>query len=243
MMDNADDDLMQEQEEPELFMFLASTAHDMKNSISVLCCTLERLLVDSSVKTAAAYPQMAHMLYEAKRLNNNLIQLLALYKEVGKPGYPFDPQGIVMSDFVDLVQAQNKVLLASKNITLELDYDPDQDWYFDEDLILGVIGHAINNAVHYTLDKIRLAVFVDGADLEIRVEDNGRGYPVAMLERGNETLSGHGKGVNFATNSTGLGLYFSSEVAKMHKNRGRLGSVRLENGGALGGGCFVLRLP
>jgi hypothetical protein len=50
-------------------------------------------------------------------------------------------------------------------------------------------------------------------------------------------------GVNFMTNSTGLGLYFSSEVARMHKHRGRHGALRLENGGAFGGGCFVLTLP
>ena len=50
-------------------------------------------------------------------------------------------------------------------------------------------------------------------------------------------------GVNFLTNSAGLGLYFSSEVAKMHRHRGRHGTLRLENGGRYGGGCFILRLP
>ena len=49
--------------------------------------------------------------------------------------------------------------------------------------------------------------------------------------------------MNFLTNSSGLGLYFACEVAKMHKHRQRSGSVYLENGGVLGGGCFVLRLP
>jgi hypothetical protein len=29
----------------------------------------------------------------------------------------------------------------------------------------------------------------------------------------------------------------------MHKHRGQGGSLRLENGGAWGGGCFILRLP
>lgn len=237
------DDVPEHQDSPELFMFLASTAHDMKNSISVLCCTLEHLLVDASTKTASAYPQMAHMLYETKRLNNNLIQLLALYKEVGKPSYPFDPNMLVMADFVELVQAQNKVLLESKKISFEVDVDPELDWYFDEDLIAGVVGHAINNAVHYTLDKIRLAIAVQDNLLEIRIEDNGRGYPQAMLEKGNEAMRNDNAGVNFSTNSTGLGLYFSREVARMHKNRGRIGDVHLENGGVLGGGCFVLRLP
>jgi two-component system sensor histidine kinase SenX3 len=32
-------------------------------------------------------------------------------------------------------------------------------------------------------------------------------------------------------------------VARMHRHRGREGSVHLENGGTLGGGCFILRLP
>jgi signal transduction histidine kinase len=233
-------------EVPDLFLFLASTAHDMKNSISVLCCTLENLLAEATPAASPADPkiaQMAQMLYESKRLNNNLIQLLALYKKVGKAEYPFDCQSQQLDDFALHVQAQCRVLLNSKGIELDVVLPPDLVWYFDEDLIVGVIGHAINNATHYTLNKVRLIFIEDGDYLEIRVEDNGRGYPPAMLEMGNAGLNEVRSGVNFATSSTGLGLYFSSEVAKMHKNRGRVGTVRLENGGSLGGGCFVLRLP
>jgi len=227
----------------ELFLFLASTAHDMKNSISVLSGTLETLLVDASPQTESAYPQMAHMLYQTKRLNDNLIQLLALYKQVGKPEYPFDIQPLEMGNLVEQIVAAERVLLKSKGITLEADFDPALIWHFDEDLIIGVVGHAINNAINYTKDKIRIAIAkVDGC-LEIRVEDNGRGYPDAMLEAGVSAMHGASAGVNFLTNSTGLGLYFSSEVAKMHRHRDQRGSLRLENGGAWGGGCFVLRLP
>ena len=46
--------------------------------------------------------------------------------------------------------------------------------------------------------------------------------------------------------STGLGPYFSIEVAKMRKHRKHRkhhGALRLENGGSYGGGCFVLTLP
>lgn len=238
-----DEDELDREAVPDLFLFLASTAHDMKNSISVLCGTLENLLGHEANQDNPAFPQMAHMLYETKRLNNNLIQLLALYKDLGKSGYPFDCQSQLLDDFVDQVYAQTKVLLKSKNIAFEVKFPSDQVWYFDEDLILGVVGHAINNAVHYTESKILLEMIEQDGYLEIRVEDNGRGYPPAMLESGNAALSGGRAGVSFATNSTGLGLYFSAEVAKMHRNRGRVGSVRLENGGTLGGGCFVLALP
>jgi two-component system sensor histidine kinase SenX3 len=252
---------------PELFMFLASTVHDMKNSISVLSGTLENLLAAASSATEhaqqrppeppqpqdqpAQYEQLGQMLYQTRRLNDNLIQLLALYKEVGKPGYPFDPAAHRVSELVDQVKGQARILLQSRGVTLDVDFPPDAIWTFDEDLIIGVLVHAINNAIRYTRDRIRLSVRVDGDYLELRVEDNGGGFPPAILETGAgagagalKTAGGVNKvGVNFLSNSSGLGLYFSSEVAKMHKHRQRHGGIALENGGALGGGCFVLRLP
>ena len=241
---------------PELFMFLASTVHDMKNSISVLSGTLEKLLADAvpgSVVAPASepeptqpgYAQLAHMLYQTKRLNDNLIQLLALYKDVGKPGYPFDPSPRRISEVVEQAAGQARILLQSRGIALDLDFPADAIWTLDEDLIIGVLVHAINNATRYTRDHIRLSARVDGDQLEIRVEDNGDGFPAAMLEAGagGDVFSSQRLSVNFLSNSSGLGLYFSSEVAKMHKHRQRSGSIALQNGGSLGGGCFILRLP
>lgn len=227
----------------ELFLFLASTAHDMKNSISVLSGTLERLLVDASPRTESAYPQMAHMLYQTKRLNDNLMQLLALYKQVGTPAYPFDVQPLALGHVVDQVVSIERVLLQSRGIQLELDCDPQLIWHLDEDLVIGVLSHAVNNAVNYTGDRVRLAIREQDGWLELRVEDNGPGYPPALLRAGAIATRETAGGVNFLTNSAGLGLYFSSEVARMHRHRGRHGTLRLENGGKYGGGCFILRLP
>jgi len=234
----------------ELFLFLASTAHDMKNSISVLSGTLERLLSqspsqppDAQPAIASAYPQMAQMLYQTKRLNDNLMQLLALYKQVGKPEYPFDMQPLELGQLVDQVVALAHMLLSSRGIELELDVDPALIWHLDEDLVVGVLSHAINNASHYTGNRVRLAIHEIDGWLELRVEDNGPGFPPALLKAG--AIAGRDSvgGVNFLTNSAGLGLYFSGEVARMHRHRGRHGTLRLENGGKFGGGCFVLRLP
>jgi len=226
-----------------LSLFLASTAHDMKNSISVLSGTLERLLVDASPETEKAYPQMAQMLYQTRRLNDNLMQLLALYKQVGTADYPLDVQPLEVGQLAEQVVALGRVLLESRGIRLELDVDPELVWHFDEDLIVGVVSHAINNAVHYTRERILLVAREREGWLEIRVEDDGAGYPAALLEAGNAALDGQAFGVNFLTNSAGLGLHFAREVARMHRHRDRRGAVRLENGGRLGGGCFILHLP
>ncbi|WP_091875061.1 sensor histidine kinase [Massilia yuzhufengensis] len=234
---------MEDPQTQQLSMFLASTAHDMKNSISVLSGTLERLLDDASPETEKAYPQMAQMLYQTRRLNDNLMQLLALYKNVGTPEYPFDVQPLDIGQLAEQVVANGRVLLESRGIALDLDIDPELVWHFDEDLIVGVVSHAINNAVHYTRDRIVLTARERDGWLEIRVEDNGAGYPASLLQAGGAAMSGTAIGVNFLTNSAGLGLHFSREVARMHRHRARHGAVRLENGGRLGGGCFILTLP
>ncbi|MFC0253717.1 sensor histidine kinase [Massilia consociata] len=227
----------------ELFLFLASTAHDMKNSISVLSGTLERLLDDATPATEKAYPQMAQMLYQTRRLNDKLMQLLALYKHVGTPAYPFDVQPLEIGQLAEQVVALERVLLESRGIALELDIDAELVWHFDEDLVVGVVSHAINNAVHYTRDRVRLSARERDGWLEVRVEDNGDGYPAALLEAGSAAMSGLASSMSFLTNSAGLGLHFSREVARMHRHRERSGAVRLENGGMLGGGCFILQLP
>ncbi|WP_295995310.1 HAMP domain-containing sensor histidine kinase [Rugamonas sp.] len=251
---------------PELFLFLASTVHDMKNSISVLSGTLEQLLdarapaaaahaaaadADAADAThadpATAYPQLAQMLYQSKRLNDNLIQLLALYKDVGKPSYPFEPQPQLVGELIAQVASQARVLLASKGIALDTDVAPDLIWSYDEDLMIGVLVHAINNAIRYTGRRIRLSALRDGDTLQLCVEDDGPGFPPALLAAGVAAMdlpaALASSKVDFLTNSSGLGLYFASEVAKMHRHRERRGGIALSNGGALGGGVFTLRLP
>ena len=223
---------------PGMEHFLASSVHDMKNSISLLIAGLEKMLAQMEPVGAALYPEVAQLVYESKRLNGNLIQMLTLYKS-SSDRYPFDPQYNAVADLLRLVADQNALLLKSRGITLEVDVPPACYWVYDEDLVIGVIGNALNNAIRYTQDRILLRAVERDGFLEWRVEDNGAGYPQTVLDAGVEAM----RGVDFQAGSTGLGLHFSAVVAQMHRNRGQKGLIHLENGGTLGGGCFVLRLP
>jgi signal transduction histidine kinase len=178
------------------------------------------------------------MLYETQRINSNLVQLLTLYK-LGQDRYPFSCDEHHLGDFTQELVAQNKHLLDSRQVQLEVECPTDLYWPFDRDLVAGVINHAFNNAIHYTRDRIRLTVSTQDDTLAIGLEDNGRGFPQHMLDDGVAAM----RGVDFTTGSTGLGLYFSAVIAKLHRNRDRCGDIELANGGPLGGGRFVLRLP
>lgn len=225
-------------EEADVTMLLASSVHDMKNSVSMLIGGLQRVLATVQPETFPAFGDLTQMTYEAKRINNNLVQLLTLYK-LGQQIYPFDPQQVGIDEFLQVIAGQAGGMLRSEAVTLDIECAPNLCWYFDEDLVTGVIGNAFSNAIRYTRDRMNLSACVRDGMLELRIEDNGSGYSAEMLEQSRDPM----RAVDFRTGSTGLGLYFSAAVAYMHRNRGRRGEILLKNGGTLGGGCFILRLP
>ena len=89
-------------------------------------------------------------------------------------------------------------MLSSQGITVELFVKDDVYWEFDEDLISGVIGNALNNAIRYTQDRISLIAQENDGFLELRIEDNGTGYPQKILDAGAEAM----RGVDFLSGST-----------------------------------------
>ena len=212
----------------------------MKNSLNLQVSALERIALECRAKgDTPAFEDLGRVIYQANRMNLNLVELLSLYK-LGKSIYPVNIDDHAVADVIEEAVLQNKPMMDFKGIAISVDCAPDCYWYIDRELVKGVLVNALNNANHYTTDKIHVVARVKDKQLELRVEDNGQGYPGKMLT-GDDVANP--KGVNFETGSTGLGFYFCSQVAQLHKNGGRRGRLMIENGGTLGGGCFVVQLP
>jgi signal transduction histidine kinase len=224
--------------------FVSAAAHDMKNSVSVIAAYLEDALAQMNDGQASAISPTAsclthQALYEAQRVNAHLMRILSIYK-IDQGTYPFEPEEVDLADFTAEALARIGPLAASRGVAVDLDIAAGVgEGYFDQELISSVLVQSLFDAVKHTRDRIRLAVALREGALEFRIEDNGEGFPAFMLEHG---FAEHAS-INASTGSTGLGLYFSRQVAQLHRHGERSGSTRLENGGALGGGCFVLTLP
>jgi two-component system sensor histidine kinase SenX3 len=219
--------------------YLASLVHDMKNSLGMLLNTTDEVLTRCSLETCPSYPLLSQLQYESKRVNNNLIQLLTLYK--------MDNAQLVLNiDYHDLEELineailYNKPLLDSKGIKIEIDNPNDLFWFLDKDLIGGVINNVLNNAFRYAKDTIKISTRKDEREfLVIQIEDNGTGYPEQMLN----TIPDSPMKTSFLTGGTGLGLYFAYTVVKLHKEKGREGFILITNKPDQGGGCFSIYLP
>lgn len=229
-----------DQEDISFTDFIASSIHDMKNSLNMQISSLEKIAVQCQQNgDTPTFEKLGLIIYESNRMNGNLIQLLSLYK-LGKSIYPMDIAEQSICDVIEEAILQDKTIMDFKGISIAVECEENCYWYFDRDLVSGILINALNNAYKYTSDKIRVVAKIIDGFLEIRIEDNGRGYPPSMLQDGSVTAN---KGINFSSGSTGLGFYFSSRVAGMHKNGAKQGSLTIENGGAYGGGCFVVKLP
>lgn len=223
----------------EFKMYLASLAHDMKNAIGMLLNTTDEVLNRCASDTCPSYPLLSKLQYESKRINNNLIQLLTLYK-MDKAELTVNVDYHSVRDFIEDAVLYNKPLLDSKGVQIEVDCPEDLSAFFDRDLVGGVINNILNNTYRYTKDTIRISAQKKTEDyLVIQIADNGTGYPEHMVNRVPDTPMKS----NFFTGGTGLGLYFAYSVVKLHKNKGRTGYVLINNDSKDGGGCFSIYLP
>ncbi|MBF0257035.1 MAG: HAMP domain-containing histidine kinase [Gammaproteobacteria bacterium] len=216
---------------------LASSIHDIKNSLGIISNSLDELLNDPS-NQISDLKQASLLQNEVQRASNNMIQLLTLYK-MGVEQMVVSVQEISLDDLLSEVVVENQTTASALGIQIEYQCDPYLRGFFDEDLVRGVLNSTIGNALRYAKSQILLSASEADGYLLIRIEDDGLGYPQAMLD----ALSQSNQAESFSHGRTQLGLYFADQVARLHTAGDRQGSIQLTNQRSLSGSCFELRLP
>ncbi len=215
---------------------LALTIHDIKNSLVLL---LDKL--DTQAEQLSENEKMASVFkYEIRRINNNLVRLLSLYR-VGASAYQPQIENHQVSDFIEELALEYQALLTAKGIHVITDVDDLLFAAFDKAMIFSVVENALNNAARYSNGEVKISAQKADGYLKIQVLDDGRGYPESMLEQSREIQSN--APIDNHSGTTGLGIYFSHIMARLHHIGERQGYIEMANGGELGGSRFLLALP
>ena len=216
---------------------LGASMHDMKNSLCMLLQSMETISQNME-KTPEAQSEFAKIHYEIARVNTNLLQVLALYREHNAQ-LPLNIEEHYLDDLTEELLAKNEMYITNKKINVSLEIETDLAWFLDFDLVINLLNDILINALKYTKDSILIqAKKVDGK-LHIGIHDNGAGYPAAMLEKAKNKMSD----ALLSQGRTGLGIYFANLIASAHINNGETGSIKLANESKLGGSQFTLLLP
>ena len=221
---------------PDFEVVLASTLHDVKNALGTLIGAVDELGAKVEGRLPEVQGDLHQVQAEARRLNNDLVQLLTLYR-MGRGEFAVHPREVMVGDLLEEAAGELEAVFRSGGVDMTLECDPELGWVLDDNLLLGVLRNALSNLVRHARARVRLSAEVEAGWLVIRVEDDGEGYPAAVLE-----MAGAG-GVDFRSSRTGLGLYFATRVMRGHVHDGRRGHIELANGGALGGGVFSIHVP
>ncbi|MGK0440788.1 MAG: K+-sensing histidine kinase KdpD [Pseudohongiellaceae bacterium] len=216
-------------------MLLASSVHDIKNSLGMLLNSLEEMIdIEEADKEKRRNYSVLHG--EASRINHSLIHLLGLYRlENNQLSIANDE--VYVYDFLEEQVASQQLLFDINKVSITIVCEENLTAYFDENLIAGVISNILVNCAKYTKDSVTIDCVRHLDGIQLNIKDNGRGYPHSIIDN----LSNTDRGVDFNSGSTNLGLYFAAEIASLHRCKGQYGEISLSNHD--NGGCFTLTLP
>lgn len=238
MQDNHIQNENRQGQELDFALAFGSAVHDVKNSVGMLLSSLDEFMTSNPPQSDEDNRQAVILNYEASRINNDMMQLLSIYRLENERLF-MSVESVMVKEFVEDELLAHQTLFDMKDIEVELQCDEGLSWYFDSMLLRNVMHNVVINTIRYTEDKLLITAGIDNGYLVISVEDNGRGYPDHLCQ----DPGGYLTRINSNTGSSGLGLYFSAKAAEMHRNGDRAGSIEICNDSTIGGGCFRVYLP
>lgn len=218
---------------------LATSVHDIKNSLFMLLQSIENLDLAENL-TAEQHKSFADLHFQTSRVNSTVMQLLSLYRDEKQQLPIYIEENSVNELLEDLID-RHRLYLNTHDISVTIDVDDELFGYFDSDLIGYLLGDVFVNALRHTKGEVKIYAYYEEQFLILKIEDNGEGYPLHMLDINNKEDEFYSFNAN--KGRSGLGLLFAKKIAAAHKSKALKGRIYLENKPKNKGCVFTLCLP
>jgi signal transduction histidine kinase len=220
--------------------FTADAAHEIRTPLASIRATVESVLMSDVVSELESRETLQTIDRQTIRLSQLVQDLLMLSRmEVQVPNQ--QQQSCCLNDILsDLIEEVAAIAMQSK-IDLYLQIVSDVPIYItgNEEQIYRLIFNVLINAINYTLEGGKVAIFLEQSDRlgVIWIEDNGIGIAEADLPHIFDRFYRAHSDRSRKTGGTGLGLAIAIAIAKSHQ-----GSIQVES--KLGkGSIFTISLP
>lgn len=230
---------------------IAAAIHDAKNSLNALGVWLDKAKHEFATAQgksgAVTSPALERASAITTTLTGQLVELLALYRD-GDGTLRLSVEDHDLTDFLtDIVSEVKHSHPEESGIAIETDFSAAAEvgtWAFDAYLVNFALLDAVRNSLRHARTKVRFSI-AHSQDEGIRftIEDDGEGYPAAML--GSESGADEDALKAMNSESSGLGLRFARMIVARHATPGgKHGRLEFANDGfGQGGARFSLTLP
>jgi signal transduction histidine kinase len=184
-------------------------------------------------------PEAARIIYdEAARLNRLVVELTDLMRmQSGR--LSMKTEALDVGEIATAIGTRLAVVARKKNITMKLKTAPMPQIAGDGDRLAQVLINLISNAIKFTPSggEILVKTQVNNGGVEVTVQDNGIGIPLADLPRVFERFYQVDK-ARGPQRGTGLGLAIVQEIVQAHG-----GTISVQSAGEDKGSTFTVWLP
>lgn len=214
--------------------YVQNLAHEMKSPLTAVRGAAELLQEDPSVADRQRFAQS--IVEQSERMQLIIERLLALAR-IEQLQAPEAICDIALGDLTREALAARAEQLAARGVTARVDGEMAAQVRGDPFLLQQAIGNLFDNAIEFSPDhgEIEITIAGDVAEYIVSVRDHGPGAPDFALPHLFERFYSLPRPAT-GRKSTGLGLAFVREVAKLHG--GRVEFANAADGGAVA--CLTL---
>jgi len=218
--------------------FLAMLAHELRNPLAPIQNALQLMRMKlSEPQSLWAQQIIQRQLAALTRLVDDLLDVSRITR--GKITLTREPVELatLITRAVETIQPliqerDHQLTLQVPSESLRVNGDPTR--------LTQALGNVLGNAAKYTDrgGRIELLCSRRGADVEIRVRDNGIGISAELLPRIFDLFTQLDHRSDYSSSGLGIGLALVRRLVEMHG-----GSITAQSPGAGAGSEFLLRLP
>lgn len=218
--------------------FLAVLAHELRNPVAALMSGLDLLGRKREPEEADMIrAQMERMLFHLARLVEDLLDVSRISEGKVSLKTARIELGEILRSAVEA--SRHNIDAAGHHLAVE---EPDGPVWLEADYtrLSQVVANLLNNAAKYTPagGAIGLSARLDGAEVEIRVTDNGVGIPTEMQAQIFEIFTQVETHLGRAQGGLGIGLALVRRLVALHG-----GTIAVASEGPGHGSTFTVRLP
>lgn len=217
----------------------SNIAHELKTPITSIQGFLETIIADPDIDKDTQKHFIERANAQVTRLAD-LINDIAILNKIEEAGSYFAFNSLNLKYLIDEMMEEHHSLLNEKEMTVNIDIDPDIKVYGNESLVLSIFRNLMGNSLNYAgkNSKIEIKVYNEDANYYyFSFSDNGIGIPDEHLPRIFERFYRIDSGRSRKIGGTGLGLAIVKNAVNLHK-----GEITVKN--KPGGGVeFLFSLP
>lgn len=219
--------------------FLATLAHELRNPLAPIRSGLDiiKLAGSDPLAVAKAREVMERQVLQMTTLLDDLMDV----SRIARGHILLRKTTLPLADAVQNAVDSTRPLIDAQGHELVLDLPPSPIFvHGDLTRLSQVLANLLNNAAKYTPSggRIRLGIERHADQAVMRVEDNGLGIPVHLLNSVFDLFTQVDRASNRTQDGLGIGLNIVKRLVEMHG-----GSIAASSGGHGMGSSFVVHLP